>query len=429
LIKDQNGKPQVPFKTVYVTGLIRDEAGQKMSKSKGNVLDPLDMIDGISLADLMEKRTGNMMQPQLAEKIGKRTQKEFPEGISEHGTDALRFTLAALASTGRDINWDMKRLEGYRNFCNKIWNAARYVLANTEEHDCGQDGSEDYELSVADAWIISRLQRCELAVSEAFTHYRFDQVSQALYEFVWNEYCDWYIELSKPVFWDKNSSPAALKGTRRTLIRVLETILRLAHPIMPYISEEIWQRIKPLAGKTGATIMLETYPVADTRRINEQAEASIAWVQSIILGVRNIRGEMNISPAIALPVYLQQGNDSDKQRLQDNEQYLKKLAKLESITWLNATDEAPLSATQLVGNMKVLVPMAGFINKDAEIARLNKEIEKLGKEISKITDKLANEKFVSNAPAEVVTKERERIAEFTAAINNLQEQLQKIQSM
>ncbi len=426
LIKDENGKPQVPFKTVYVTGLIRDESGQKMSKSKGNVLDPLDMIDGISLADLMEKRTGNMMQPQLAEKIGKRTQKEFPEGISEHGTDALRFTLAALASTGRDINWDMKRLEGYRNFCNKIWNAARYVLANTEEHDCGQDGSEDYELSVADEWIISRLQRCELAVSEAFNHYRFDQVSQALYEFVWNEYCDWYIELSKPVFWDKNSSPTALKGTRRTLIRVLETILRLAHPIMPYITEEIWQRIKPLAGKTGATIMLETYPVADTGRINEQAEASIAWVQSIILGVRNIRGEMNISPAIALPVYLQQGNDSDKQRLHDNEQYLKKLAKLESITWLNVTDEAPLSATQLVGNMKVLVPMAGFINKDAEIARLTKEIEKLGKEITKITDKLSNEKFVSNAPVEVVTKERERIADFTAAINNLQEQLQKI---
>jgi valyl-tRNA synthetase len=429
LIKDENGKSQVPFKTVYVTGLIRDEAGQKMSKSKGNVIDPLDMIDGISLADLLEKRTGNMMQPQLAEKIGKRTQKEFPEGISEHGTDALRFTLAALASTGRDINWDMKRLEGYRNFCNKIWNAARYVLSNTEEHDCGQNESNDYELTVADQWIISRLQHCEKNVSEAFTSYRFDLASQAIYEFVWNEYCDWYIELSKPVFWDKNASASTLKGTRRTLIRVLEAILRMAHPIMPFITEEIWQRIKPLAGKNGETIMLEPYPIADTTLINTDAESTIEWVQSIIIGIRNIRGEMNIAPSATLPVFLQQGTNTDKERLTANEQYLKKLAKLESITWLDEKSEAPLSATQLVGNMKVLVPMAGFIDKDAEITRLNKEIDKINKEISKINDKLNNEKFVSNAPVEVVNKERERLNDFAAAINNLQQQLEKIASI
>ena len=428
-IKDENGNPQVPFKTVYVTGLIRDEAGQKMSKSKGNVLDPLDMIDGISLDDLLEKRTGNMMQPQLAEKIAKRTKKEFPDGITEHGTDALRFTLAALASTGRDINWDMKRLEGYRNFCNKIWNAARYVLSNTEEHDCGQDNKTDFELSVADQWIISRLQRCEQAVNNAFKLYRFDLASQALYEFVWNEYCDWYIELSKPIFWDKNSSSEALKGTRRTLIRVLEAILRLAHPIMPFITEEIWQRVKPLAGKKGTTIMLEPYPEADASKINTEAEETIAWVQAIILGVRNIRGEMNISPAVALPVFLQNGDATDKQRLEINEQYLKKLAKLESITWLNPGDAEPLSAIQLVGNMKVLVPMAGFINKDAELARLNKEIDRKTKEMDKINSKLANENFVANAPGEVVMKERERVTEFSADLEKLQEQMQKIAAM
>jgi len=247
-----------------------------------------------------------------------------------------------------------------------------------------------------------------------------------LYEFVWNEYCDWYIELSKPVFWDKNASAAALKGTRRTLIRVLEAILRLAHPIMPFITEEIWQRVKPLAGKSGSTIMLEPYPQAEASKINVEAEHTIDWVKNIILAVRNIRGEMNISPAIALPVFIQNGNAQDEQRLQSNGHYLKKLAKLENITWLNANDEAPLSAIQLVGQLKVLVPMAGFINKDAELARLNKEIEKLSKEITKITDKLSNEKFVSNAPVEVVAKERERIAELSEAINNLQEQVKKI---
>ncbi len=428
-MKDEEGKPQVPFKTVYVTGLIRDDHGQKMSKSKGNVIDPLDMIDGIDLEGLLEQRTGNMMQPQLAEKIAKRTRKEFPDGITEHGTDALRFTLTALASTGRDISWDMKRLEGYRNFCNKIWNAARYVLSNTEEHDCGQDSSSDIELSVADQWIISQLQRCEKSVNESFNNYRLDLASQAIYDFVWNEYCSWYIELSKPVFFDENSSEAQLKGTRHTLINVLESILRLAHPIMPYITEAIWQRAKPLVGNNNDTIMLETYPTADDTLINESAEATINWVKGVITGIRQIRKEMNIPDATALPVLLQQGSATDKQRLEENEQYLKKLAKLQSIGWLEESVEAPLSSTQLVGNMKVLVPMAGFIDTEAETARLQKEIEKKEKELARVSGKLSNEKFVANAPADVIEKEQEKMAGFESDIKNFKEQLDKIQSM
>lgn len=429
LIKDEEGQPQVPFKTVYVTGLIRDDAGQKMSKSKGNVLDPLDMIDGIDLQTLLEKRTGNMMQPQLAEKIAKRTQKEFPEGINAHGTDALRFTLAALATTGRDISWDMKRLEGYRNFCNKLWNAARFVLSNTEEHDCDQDHSGNYELSIADEWILSRLQSCSQQVNNAFANYRFDLASQAIYDFVWHEYCDWYLELCKPVFWDKNSSAAQLKGTRRTLIRVLDALLRLAHPIMPFITEEIWQRIKPLVGKGGDTIMLESYPAVDDALINKEAEATIDWLQAVILAVRNIRGEMNISPAVALPIYLQQGSKSDKALLASCKHLLIKLAKLDAVHWLDDSAEAPLSATQLVGNMKVLVPMAGFIDTDKEIARLSKEIEKLDNEQNKLAARLGNENFVKNAPAKVVEEGRQKLAEFQTALNNLQQQLEKIRSL
>ncbi|MGB0732505.1 MAG: valine--tRNA ligase [Pontibacterium sp.] len=427
-MKDEDGAPQVPFKTVYVTGLIRDESGDKMSKSKGNVLDPLDMIDGIELKDLLEKRTGNMMQPQLAEKIGKRTEKQFPDGITAHGTDALRFTLAALASTGRDINWDMKRLEGYRNFCNKIWNAARYVQMNTEGEDCGQDGG-DVDLSLADRWIISELQHAETKVNKHFDEYRFDLAASTLYDFVWNEYCAWYLELSKPVLWDDNASAEAKRGTRRTLVRVLEAILRLLHPIMPYITEEIWQSVKGLAGKSGDTIMLQPYPAADESKIDADAAAEIQWLQAVITGIRNIRGEMGISPAKDLDVLFKNGSETDKQRLEANEVFLSKLASLSSITWLNEGDEAPMAATQLAGDMEVLVPMAGLIDKDAELARLQKSLDKLQKEISRFEGKLSNERFVSNAPEDVIAKEREKLADAKGSYDKLAEQYAKIEAL
>jgi valyl-tRNA synthetase len=422
LIKDEDGKPQVPFHTVYVTGLIRDEQGQKMSKSKGNVLDPLDMIDGISIDDLVEKRTGNMMQPEQAEKTAKRTRKQFKDGIEPHGTDALRFTLCALASTGRDINWDMKRLEGYRNFCNKIWNAARYVLMNGEEHSCGQIG-EAYKLSLADRWIISRLQQAETDVIAAIDNYRFDLAAQALYDFVWNEYCDWYLELSKPVLWDDNADPELQLGTRRTLVRVLETVLRLSHPIMPFITEEIWHSIAPLAGielnSDGDSIMLQPYPAADQSLVDQLAIDDIEWVKQVIVGVRNVRGEMNISPATSLTIYFTRGNSDDQRRLNENRQYLCKLAKLESITWLDNPDDAPLSATALAGDLEILVPMAGLIDVEAELKRLTKEIEKLSGEVNKLSGKLSNEKFVANAPAEVVVNERDKLAEMQGSMAQL----------
>ncbi|MGP4844231.1 valine--tRNA ligase [Marinobacter sp. 1Y8] len=426
LIKDDEGKPQVPFKTVYVTGLIRDEQGNKMSKSKGNVLDPLDMIDGITLDDLMGKRTGNLMQPQLAQKIGKRTQKEFPEGIAPHGTDALRFTLASLATTGRDINWDMKRLEGYRNFCNKLWNAARYVLMNTEGEDCGLDGG-NIELSLADRWIISALQNCEREVTRHLDQYRFDLASYALYEFIWNEYCDWYLELSKPVLANEDASADAKRGTRRTLVRVLEAILRLSHPIIPFISEEIWQRIAPLAGKQGDTIMLQAYPEPDDAKVDPQAEADIEWLKGMIVAVRNIRGEMNISPAKKIPVFLR-GPEINRERMEANRQFLISLAKLETLEWLG-DKEAPMSATQLVGDLEVRVPMAGLIDKGAELSRLDKELERINKEIKRLEGKLGNAGFTDKAPAEVVEKEQGKLADAQSSLSRLHDQKAQIEAM
>ena len=437
LIKDEDGKPEVPFKTVYVTGLIRDEQGQKMSKSKGNVLDPLDMIDGIDIESLLEKRTGNMMQPQQAAKIASRTRKQFPDGIEPHGSDALRFTLCALASTGRDINWDMKRLEGYRNFCNKIWNASRYVLMNAQsengDEDCGQDNSDDYRLTLADRWIVSRLQQAETEVTNAIDSYRFDLAAQALYDFVWNEYCDWYLELSKPVLWDENGDPAIKKGTRRTLVRVLEAVLRLAHPMLPFITEEIWQNIAPLAGITlnpnGDTIMLQPFPKADQTMIDNDADADIEWVKKVIIGVRNVRGEMNISPAKDLPIYMARGDATAKRRLEENRQFLSKLANLETITWLDDPAQAPLCATALAGDLEILVPMAGLIDVEAELARLDREIDKLGTEATKLSGKLSNPKFADNAPAEVVAKERQKLEDFEGSLSQLQEKRSAIAAM
>ncbi len=436
LIKDEKGEPEVPFKTVYVTGLIRDEQGQKMSKSKGNVLDPLDMIDGIDIESLLAKRTGNMMQPQQAAKIASRTRKQFPDGIEPHGADALRFTLCALASTGRDINWDMKRLEGYRNFCNKIWNASRYVLMNaTDENgalDCGQH-DDDYKLTLADRWIVSRLQKAETEVTAAIDSYRFDLAAQALYDFVWNEYCDWYLELSKPVLWDENGDPAVQKGTRRTLVRVLEATPRLAPPMLPFITEEIWQNIAPLAGITlkpeGDTIMVQPFPVADESQIDAAADADIEWVKNVIVAVRNVRGEMNISPAKALPIYLARGDATDKRRLDENRQFLSKLATLESITWLDDPADAPLCATSLAGDLEILVPMAGIIDVAAELARLDREIDKIAIEAKKLDGKLSNGKFVDNAPAEVVAKERQKLEEFEGSLAQLKEKRSAIADM
>jgi valyl-tRNA synthetase len=421
-------KKEVPFHTVYVTGLIRDEQGQKMSKSKGNVLDPLDMIDGISLDDLLEKRTGNLMQPQLAEKIRKSTEKQFPKGIEAHGTDALRFTLAALATNGRDINWDMQRLEGYRNFCNKLWNASRYVLMNAEGQSCGEDGSEA-ELSLPDLWIISRLQHAEKAVKEATEAYRYDLVARAIYDFVWHEYCDWYLELSKPVLWDDNAPETLKTGTRQTLVRVLEATLRLAHPIMPYITEEIWQSVHKLAGKTGDTIMLQPYPEFDAGKINTAAEADIAWLQKLILIVRNIRGEMNISPGKKLSMLLNKGSEEDRSRLKSTEVLLRKLANLENVRWLQKNEEPPFSATGLAGDLEVMIPMAGLIDVEAEVKRLNKEVEKLETESSRLQGKLSNQKFVSNAPEAVVDAEKKKLLDIEQALASLHSKVDEVKML
>ncbi len=434
-MKDDEGRPEVPFRQVYVTGLIRDENGQKMSKSKGNVLDPLDLINGISADDLVEKRTAGLMQPKLAAKIEKNTRKSFPEGFEPSGTDALRFTLTSLASTGRDVKFDVKRLEGYRNFCNKLWNAARYVQMNTrtesgEALDCGQrDADADVTLSLADRWILSRLQHTAAEVNKHFDQYRFDMASAAIYDFVWHEYCDWYLELSKPVFWDDNATEAQLRGTRQTLIGVLEAILRLAHPIMPFITEEIWQSIRDLAGVSGDSVMLAPYPVRNTALIDDQAEADIEWVKGVIVGIRNIRGEMNIAPSKAIPVLFQNGHDADQRRLEANRTFLTKLAKLESITWLDADAQAPLSATQLVGDLQVLVPMAGLIDVAAELARLDKELEKATKDLKRVQGKLGNEKFTANAPAEVVAKEQEKADALNKSVSQLKAQKARIEAL
>ncbi|MCW1938090.1 valine--tRNA ligase [Pseudomonas sp. MDMC_285] len=419
---------QIPFKTVYVHGLVRDGQGQKMSKSKGNVLDPLDIVDGIDLESLVAKRTSGMMQPKLAEKIAKQTRAEFPDGIAAYGTDALRFTNLALASTGRDIKFDMGRVEGYRNFCNKLWNAANFVIENTDGQDTGIHG-EAVDLSPVDRWIISALQRTEADVTRHLDAFRFDLAAQTLYEFIWDEYCAWYLELVKPVLWDENAPIERQRGTRRTLVRVLEVILRLAHPFMPFITEEIWQRIKAQAGITGETIMLQAWPVANESRIDAAAEDDIEWVKQLMLGVRQIRGEMKISMAKRIDIIVANANEADLRRLADFEPLLNKLAKFESVRVLGAGEEAPMSATALVGEMQVLVPMAGLIDKDAELARLDKEITRLQGEVQRVGGKLSNQGFVAKAPAEVLEKERAKLAEAEQALAKMVEQRGKIAAL
>lgn len=424
-LKDENGKPQVPFKTVFVTGLIRDEEGQKMSKSKGNVLDPLDMIDGISLPDLVAKRTANMMQPQLEAKIKQRTEKQFPHGITAHGTDALRFTLAALASTGRDINWDMNRLEGYRNFCNKLWNASRYVIMNTESQDCGIHGG-DFELSLADQWIIEQFNDTVKQFRTALDNYRFDQAASIAYEFTWNQFCDWYLELTKPVLF--KGTEAQLRGTRHTLITVLEQLLRLLHPLLPFITEAIWQRVATLAGCTGDTIMVQPYPQVQPQQF-AAARDDMEWLKHVVVAIRNIRGEMNLSPSKPLPVLFKNTDAKARQRLEQNANFLSALAKLESIAFLTDEDEQPASATALVGRMEVHIPMAGLIDTAAELARLEKAIDKAQKEFDLFNRKLSNENFVSKAPADVIAKEREKLSAAEETLTQLKLQYNKIAAL
>jgi valyl-tRNA synthetase len=435
----------VPFKEVYVHGLVRDGEGNKMSKSKGNVLDPIDVIDGIDLESLVAKRTSSMMQPHLAEKIEKQTRKNFPEGIPAYGTDAMRFTFAALAATGRDIKLDMGRIEGYRNFCNKLWNAARYVMMNVQQQDCGigeiktghSAPSASLQRSLADQWILSRLQKTKQSVADAIESYRFDHAAQAIYEFTWNEYCDWYLELCKPVLNNDQASEAAKRGTRRTLVRVLENLLRLTHPIMPFITEEIWQRIAPIAGiiahtqgketfDSKATIMIQPYPRARQSLINEEAEREMAWVMQFILGIRKIKGEMNIAPGKPVPVLLGNASDNDRVLAERHRPFLDFLARTESIDILAPDDKEPESATALVGEMKVLIPLAGLIDKGAEIKRLEKEISRLQKDAEQTDKKLSNPNFVDKAPEAVVQKVRDKLEEIRIALDSLKAQLAKI---
>ncbi|MEO1890526.1 MAG: valine--tRNA ligase, partial [Candidatus Thioglobus sp.] len=408
----------VPFKDIYITGLIKDGQGQKMSKSKGNVLDPIDLIDGISLDDLLVKRTQGMMQPEMAKKIKKQTQGEFPDGIPSFGTDALRFTFAALASFGRDIKFDLKRVEGYRNFCNKLWNASRFVLMKLE----GDNIDTKASLSTSDEWILSRLQATKSNVEKHLKDYRLDLMSHELYEFVWHDYCDWYLELSKPLLADDKTKA----GTQATLLKVLNEILTLLHPIIPFITEEIYGQCCALTGKDSESLMTQAYPEIENDLISTQAEEEVQWLQTFILGIRQIRGEMNIPPSKPLPCFVQNINDNDQHCLNTHSQVLKSLAKLENISQLNADDEAPESATALVGEMKVLIPLAGLIDKEQEAARLNKEIEKLNKQRAQFAGKLNNDKFVSGAPEAVVNKEKEKLASVENAIADLSTQLEKI---
>ncbi|MCG6937099.1 MAG: valine--tRNA ligase [Gammaproteobacteria bacterium] len=423
----------VPFREIYVHGLVRDAEGQKMSKSKGNVLDPLDVIDGIDLESLVKKRTSAVMQTYQIERIEKLTRKNFPDGIPAFGTDAMRFTFASLATTGRDVVFAPSRIEGYRNFCNKLWNATRYVLMQTEARDTGllDDGSDnpDVVLSLADRWIISRLQHIETRIAQHYTNSRLDLMAQDLYAFVWEDYCDWYLELSKPVLFNDATPENQQRGTRRTLVRVLETILRLNHPIIPFITEECWQNVARLAGRKGDTIMLQPYPEADSSKLDEKAEHDLEWVKTFISGVRRIRSEMDIPPGKQLSVLLQNASDEDKSLYNENQAFIETLAKLEKAEWLDENAEAPESAPALVGQMKILIPLAGLIDKEAELARLEKEIGKLQVNVDKTTAKLVNKNFIDKAPAAVVEKERARLAEMTHAIEQLKEQAEKISAL
>jgi len=415
---------KVPFKQVYITGLIRDSHGQKMSKSKGNVLDPIDIIDGITLDALLEKRTASMMQPQMKENIIKQTKKEFPTGIPSFGTDALRFTFCAMANTGRDINFDLARVAGYRNFCNKIWNAARFVFIQCEDKTIQADASLN---TVADQWILSELQLAIERVNKAFDEYRFDLASQALYEFIWNEYCDWYLELSKTTLNANEIDEATKANTRYVLLTVLETTLRLAHPMMPFITEEIWQHTMTQLQRDTTSIMLENYPAANKQQIDNTALDAVTWLKAVITQIRNVRGEMNISPAKKIPLIFSKGTKQDKQHSESFANAICALAKIESLTWQD--ENLPPCATTLVKQLECHIPLAGFIDKDAELSRLHKALQKLQADCEKFSRKLENENYINKAPAAVVEKERERLNKAKIDISKLQAQVDRIEAL
>jgi valyl-tRNA synthetase len=414
---------EVPFSKVYVTGMVTDADGQKQSKSKGNGLDPLDIIDGISLDDLVAKRTENLMQPRMAERIEKNTRKEFPDGIKPYGTDALRFTFYSIATRSRTIRFDMNRVEGYRNFCNKLWNAANYVFINTLSHDIKHDtGAED----VVDRWIVSQLHNTIDQVTEAMETYRFDLAAKAIYEFIWDELCDWYLELTKPIL-NAEGIPAEVVAAKRfTLLRVLEETLRLAHPFIPFMTEEIWQQIPQSVRGSGETIMLQMFPVSDPDCQDPRAIGDVGWIKDVVTGTRNIRGEMNISPGKPIPILFYNGNDQDQSRLAEHRSLLEFLIRPESIEWLREDDEKPAASTHLVGEMQLLVPLAGLIDKEAEIARLDKEIERKEKDLTRAEAKIKNPNFVDKAPADVVQKEKDKVSDIISALEKLQQQRKDI---
>jgi valyl-tRNA synthetase len=417
----------VPFRDVYITGLIRDEHGNKMSKSKGNIIDPLDVVDGIGLEDLVTKRTSGMMLPQLAAAIEKSTRKQYPDGIPPNGTDALRFTLASLASPTPDLRFDLARVGGYRNFCNKLWNAARFVAMSVGE--AAQTDTGPVEYSVADQWIRARFGQMIVTIEAAFRDYRFDFVASALYEFTWYSFCDWYLELTKPILQSDTASAEVKRGTRQTLVQILEALQRALHPLMPFITEEIWQGVAGLAGRSGPTVMLTSYPSAEDFPRNEAAEREIAWVQAVVLAVRQIRGEMNIKPSLGIPILLRNASEQDKEYAQKHVAYLEKLAGLASVTVPPADATPPESAIALVGDMSVLVPMEGLIDAGAEAERLGKQLAKAQSDLKKTQQKLGNENFVRNAPPDVVEGDRGRLVELERTVTSLTAQLEQIRRL